>query len=553
MSTIIKWKIFCNTEQAFVEGLLDETAGTPTTCFNNNTHTINQNSQYPIETITSTMPINKNRELQASVGDKNLFGELKSSLYTPIIQNYALYGILNNQIYESLIATSGSIIASDDGTESLLNISDDLYSYAVLRSKKVLKYRPGYSNICRLNAVFDVGVTNCLQFTGLGNNGSDLYFCYNGTEFGVRLSTGGKSDVHVLTLSEGEGSSGSTATITLNDVVYNVPLTDTSKTIIKSVDVNFTACEIACHDYTGWNTESIGNTIIFQARDVGIKNGTFSFSCNKDTAGSFSQKMVGQNLSTTFVSKDNWNGSSDMITNLNPLMRNMYAIEYSWYGSSNILFKIYNPDTSRYELVHEMKFANLQVNPSLSQPNMYIQSGLASLGSTVSKSIKIAGSFAATDGKIKINTPIYGVTSKKSIPKNTETVLLALKNRNTINGFSNQSEMLITRFSFTTNGNKPVKLQIIKNPTKLSDDKIDDYISWKYVNQNNSLSLYNTSSKTYTGGEIINTYQLPKQDNIHIDLSAQELFLYQRDIILFIVESEGITEVDVAVTIIEDL
>ena len=39
----------------------------------------------------------------------------------------------------------------------------------------------------------------------------------------------------------------------------------------------------------------------------------------------------------------------------------------------------------------------------------------------------------------------------------------------------------------------------------------------------------------------------------NIDLNQRELFLFQKDIIIFVVESSGISEVDVAVTILEDL
>lgn len=550
MSRINKYRLFCETED---DHIYTWRQAKPTECPNNKNHTINENTIIQVASRNDNGEYDDLGYLKVSSSELTMFGDVRIAEYTPIVQNYTLYGMINDQIYETFTAVSGYVQPSNDGTETLLNITDDLYSYCVIRSKKVLKYRPGYSNICRFNTVFDTGVTNCLQFAGLGNNGSDLYFCYNGMDFGVRLSTGGQSDIHVLTLSEGEGSSDSTATIVLNGVTYSVPLTDTSEQNNDPIDVNFTAHEIANYTFAGWNTENIGNTIIFQAKSVGPKNGTYSFSSTGDTAGSFSQKKVGTNLITTFVSQDLWNGTSEMITKLNPQMRNMYAVEYSWYGSGNILFKIYNPDTARYEVVHEMKFANYQVNPSLSQPNMFIQSGLASLGSTTAKTMKIAGSFAATDGSFSIKNPIYGILSTKSIPKNTETVLLALKNRNTINGFSNQSEMIISRFSFTTNGNKPVKLQIIKNPTTLSNSALDDYISWNYVNENNSLSLYDKSAKTYTGGEVIDTFQLPKEDTIFIDLSNRELYLFQHDIILFAVESSGISEVDVAVTILEDL
>ena len=40
MSSIVKWKIYCNTEAEYITGYLDDIEGTPTVCFHNNEHTI---------------------------------------------------------------------------------------------------------------------------------------------------------------------------------------------------------------------------------------------------------------------------------------------------------------------------------------------------------------------------------------------------------------------------------------------------------------------------------------------------------------------------------
>lgn len=47
--SIIRWQIYCNTEEAWTQGFLNESAGPPTVCFNNNTHTVNPNSPQQID------------------------------------------------------------------------------------------------------------------------------------------------------------------------------------------------------------------------------------------------------------------------------------------------------------------------------------------------------------------------------------------------------------------------------------------------------------------------------------------------------------------------
>jgi hypothetical protein len=42
---IILWQIYCNSEAAWVQGLLDQSAGPPVVCFNNNTHSVNKTTQ----------------------------------------------------------------------------------------------------------------------------------------------------------------------------------------------------------------------------------------------------------------------------------------------------------------------------------------------------------------------------------------------------------------------------------------------------------------------------------------------------------------------------
>ncbi len=494
------------------------------------------------------MPEVNDERLQVLAGEETLFGELKVSNYNPIMQNYSLYGMINEQIYTTGVAVSGLVEPNENGMETNITISNDLNSTAYIQSARVLKYRPGYSNLTRFNVVFDTGTTGCLQYAGLGNVGSDIYFCYDGMDFGVRYSTNGYCDVHVLTITVAESLIG-TAILTLNGVNFNVSL------INALLDTSYTAYQIAKTTFSGWIVENIGNKVYFQATTPGPKNGSFSLSAPflGTVVGSFTQERVGQNLISTFIPMNEWNGSSELIQTLNPQMRNMYAIEYSWYGSGNILYKIYNPRTSRYETVHTLMFANLQTTPSLSAPNLFLRMGIQSLTSTTPKSLTIAGGFAATVGITKITIPVFGVVTTKSIAANTETNLVCLKNRNTVNGYENQSEVHVLRISFACDGNKPVTITMIKNPTMISNASLSDYLSWTYVNQNNSISLYDIKSKTYTGGQFLGTFQLEKSGSLYIDLSDREITMFQKDTILFTAKSRAVSEIDISINLLEDL
>lgn len=71
--SIVKWRIFCNTENAWSEGYLDESSGNPTLCFNNNTHSVNLNSEYVVET-TEKLQVKLQREDTPTGGNYNSEG-----------------------------------------------------------------------------------------------------------------------------------------------------------------------------------------------------------------------------------------------------------------------------------------------------------------------------------------------------------------------------------------------------------------------------------------------------------------------------------------------
>lgn len=49
--TVERWRVYCNNEQLYIDGYLDDSAGSPTVCFNNSTHTIDTVKSTIIETI----------------------------------------------------------------------------------------------------------------------------------------------------------------------------------------------------------------------------------------------------------------------------------------------------------------------------------------------------------------------------------------------------------------------------------------------------------------------------------------------------------------------
>ena len=490
-----------------------------------------------------------NGALKVQTGITDTFGQQITSSYTPLVQSYYNYGVpTHSQLYREFKSGGGTIASNTEGNAIDLSISTAIGDFAVSRSRRVMKYYAGFSNVIRINATFDGNaVANSLQFAGVGNAESDLYFCYSGANFGIRRSTGGLLEVRKLTIT-GASTGTETATVTLNGTAYSVNL------INAGGDVNFTAHQVEVGNAYGglWNIDHIGDTVIFVASDVGARSGTYSFSSASAT-GTFSQTKAGSALTTTFVPQGSWNGSSDMVSNLDPTQANMYSIRYSWYGSGNIYYDVMNPSTGEYENVHYESFANTTTDYSLSAPNLFIQRGIASLGSTTALSMSSSGSFGATIGNINLNkAPIYGITSTKSISSNTETNLITISNRRTINGYANQSEIYLDDLSFVADGNKSVEFRVILNPTSVSANTTGDYHSYQYINESESLTIYDTSSLTYTGGTTLFTFLVAKTGGLEKDLADKEIYLAPGDEIVISALSTNASDVEVAVELRED-
>jgi len=285
---------------------------------------------------------------------------------------------------------------------------------------------------------------------------------------------------------------------------------------------------------------------------VGSRSGSYSFS-SATAVGTFSLIKAGASLSTTNVPKSSWNGHSDMISTIDISKNNMYEIAYSWYGAGNIVFKIYNPSTSRYETVHTMTFANTSTSPSLTAPNMYIQRGVASLGSTTALSLTSMGSFGALLGYVELTKgPGGALTHEKSISANTPTVILVVRNRAQINGYANQSEIILQDLSLATDGTKSVNVKIYKNPTTLSANTTADYTNYNYLNEANSLILYDTTTDTFSGGDNIFSFSVAKSTSQVYNLSDRGFYLSRDDVMIVVAESSATTVVDLSITFFED-
>lgn len=160
-------------------------------------------------------------------------------------------------------ASISSAVASNN--EMLLTAAAQRYASALLRSHRVLVYRPGQGSLSRFTAKFVTAVAGLDQFAGIGNLTGGFFFVvdYLTGEFGIDRRYGGKPEIRTLTVTTGAGAAG-VVVVTLDGVATEVAITHTGG------NTALTAAEIASADYSHVEFEACndGSTVIFMSTRV---------------------------------------------------------------------------------------------------------------------------------------------------------------------------------------------------------------------------------------------------------------------------------------------
>ena len=174
MSTIRCWRIFCITENTWVESW---SLSEPTTCINNTGHTINSNSSQVINIIepNTVKVVNSVKDTL----DVSITAQKKS-----IICLKSFHG-LNNQ---NIVSTTGNgtVTAYSEVTSEIeLNVSTSSDT-SKIRSKKRGYYIAGFVSQCGVAMRLPSGLdtTQVLKF-GYFDNSNGYYFKVTSTEFSV--------------------------------------------------------------------------------------------------------------------------------------------------------------------------------------------------------------------------------------------------------------------------------------------------------------------------------------------------------------------------------
>jgi len=470
---------------------------------------------------------------------RSAFGEPISVPLTPIIQLDALYGF-DPREFETFTSGTGNVDQNTGKTLFKVHTGTGAYGYGVIRSNRIIRYRPGQGVMARFTAFFDNPQTGVTLRAGLFAQEQSLVVGYDGSKFGILRQNGGKTEIVKLTITS--NTIGNT-TVTLNGVATNITLSSTNTTT--------SAKEIAATVFAGWLTEQTNNIVYFLSTSVGLKSpGTYTIGGTITGTIIVVQTGVADTNNWTYQSDfniDTLDGTGVSGVNLDPSKINIFQVQFRWLGAGEIRWSIENPNNGDMIFFHHEHYSNRNTNVHLDNPSFKIGYAAANLtGATITDSHAGGASMmAAIEGFALDNAfPYASNVSKTTLNSNTVHGLITLSNGLVHQNKINLRKVKLKTLSTAFQGNDPVIIHLLLNGSKSAG-----YTYVKVGNFSSVLKDTSTGSYTLANETPMVEYVLPSNGSGTFDLDALELTIPPGDRVSIAVSSgQQISSISAAIT-----
>lgn len=429
------------------------------------------------------------------------FGDAAVVELNPVIGIKASYGITDD--HRTFSATGGSATASN--SEFICQSGTSVGGYGTIWSRRPMVYFPGVGAECRITARFTTGIPNSTQLAGMFTSADGMMFGYDGAQFGVMHRHGGQLEIRTLTITNPAGGA-ETVTVTLNGTAYET--TVTAGTEIQNAHEIETDL-IASAANAAWYIQHIGDTVVFAFRGVGSKAGTYSVSSTGTLTGTFSQQSAGADATEDWTYMGSWNKYNPDW--LDPTKGNLYKMTFAYLGYGPLQYFVMDPDRKEWRKVHEVNWPNKNTATNFGQPSMRVGWAAASLGSS-GTNLTVAGGSGALmlQGNRGPERGLYtAVGNNASI--STETQILSVKVRTTYaDRFCNA--IVFPLVTMATDSTKGMIFRVYLNADVAG---VTDH---QYVDEANSVCIYDTAGTTVSGGRLIGAYVVGPSGTASVNL-----------------------------------
>ncbi len=437
-------------------------------------------------------------DVQVSNLTKSSYGDLITANLIPVVVGSAVYKFIPANFRTF---TSGGGTATTTSNLFKVTSGTSLGNYGVIRSFRSLAYREGEGAVLRFAARFPESTATSWTGAGAFNIGDEFSFGYSGTAFGIWHRYNGKAEVQTLTLTVG-ASGAETATLTLANAVLSIPITSgTTQKNAKEIADYVTA------NSTAWEAWQLDSTVILNALSDGDKTGTFSYSSSGTSAGSLAQTTQGVTKTSVHYPQSRWNNPA--FSSFDPSKGNNYQINIK-NGYGDIDFLIENPETEKYERVHNIHWANKNTITNCYNPSLHVGIYANAIGATTDVTVECPHVAALTTGSFNRTRNPRAQANTKSIAT-TNTNILTLRTKKVFNGESNQAEIEPLSLSLANDGSKTAIFELRTNAV------LGGTYNYQAVGTN-LISDYDVSGTTVTNGTLLASFVVAKSTTAIIDL-----------------------------------
>jgi hypothetical protein len=426
-------------------------------------------------------------------GPLTAFGELQVAESTPVIQLKWPHGY-NDHINHRVEYLSGTVTTPDG--ELCLSTGTTTGGQASNRSHRTIEYAPGQGVEARFSARFagaEAGAGCCI---GLGDAENGFFFGFDGADFGVLRRTGGQKEIRRLTITATATASGNVV-VQLNSgagVTIAVVIGDTPAEISRKIaDADFSS------EDGGWEVFDSGGSVAFLAINTSTRAGAYTFTPNATgVTASFTTEATAVTDTEYWATQADWSNDQADGTGILPMLNtdkgNVFKIVYQYLGYGSVYFFIENPETGRYVLAHQIKYANANTEPLVRQPDLSLFACASNGATTANLQIYTASMGAATFGKLAPLFVRHTAFNTKNV--STEAVILAIKSKQAFDGLTNRIRAFVDFITFgNENGSGKIAIfRIYINPGLVGAP------SWSDVHASDSIMEVDTTATGITAG-----------------------------------------------------
>jgi hypothetical protein len=238
-------------------------------------------------------------------------------------------------------------------------------------------------------------------------------------------------------------------------------------------------------------------------QEVGIGDAAdgFFFGYQGATFGIFRR----QNSVDFFTAQSAWNadtfdGSGDAGNPsgalLDPTKGSPYQVRYQWLGYGAIRYYVEDPLTGVITLCHTILYSNLNVVPSIFNPNLPVHARVVNTGNTTNLAILTASMGIYSEGPLNRNGIRFSTGNRKTVIT-TETNIFTLRNNATFQSKTNRGRLHIDSIGSAFSGGADAQYRMVLGATLGGTPSFTD------IDANTSIASVDVAGTTVTGGREI--------------------------------------------------